>query len=97
MKLEGKSELFRMLAPPVVNCEHRDEDRKPGYQFWHCGKCGAYPLPCFQGQEARLTDVAAALQRAWRERDEARDEVKFVRAIHGVREGRSVRENDAHG
>lgn len=44
MKLEGKSELFRMLAPPVVNCEHKDEDRKPGYQFWHCGKCGAYPM-----------------------------------------------------
>lgn len=78
-------------------CTHDCRLPNPAGGAWFCAWCGAYPLPCFQGQEARLTDVAAALQRAWRERDEARDEVKFVRAIHGVREGRSVRENDAHG
>ena len=97
MKLEGKSELFRMLAPPVVKeCTHDCRLPNPAGGAWFCAWCGAYPLPCFQGQEARLTDVAAALQRAWRERDEARDEVKFVRAIHGVREGRSVRESAGH-
>ena len=57
MKLEGKSELFRMLAPPVVNCEHRDEDRKPGYQFWHCGKCGAYPMLAPKRKPVRENDA----------------------------------------
>ncbi len=98
MKLEGKSELFRMLAPPAIKeCTHDCRLPNPAGGAWFCAWCGAYPLICTQGQEARLTDVAAALQRAWRERDEAMNEVKYLRAIFDVREVRSVRESASHG
>jgi hypothetical protein len=76
----------------MKECAHDCRLPNPAGGAWFCAWCGAYPLTCTQGQEANLTDVASALQQAWRERDEARNEVKFVRAIYAVREGRTVRE-----